>query len=105
MPDRSRIPSIIAEFDTYINSTDRFLQAIAFGTTKNWERLGLSQANADKWHELRVFWQDDLHKKYGDKAQSTSIVKKDVKDFMKQFKAFGSPQLNIMAANLSATHT
>jgi hypothetical protein len=103
MPDRSRIPKAIAKFDSYINKTDKKLQEIAMGTTTNWQRLGLSMANADKWHNLRSFWHDELFRKYNDPALSTSIIKKQVKNFIQQFKKFANPQLNIMAASLNAT--
>jgi hypothetical protein len=102
----SRITILIDPFNAYITSTDNFLQAFVEGSTtiKNWERLGLSMANADEWHSRRQAW-DLLYIKYNDASLSTGIVKKQVHNFIDSFREFGGPQLNIMAASENADET
>lgn len=99
----TRISQAIGPFNTYINNTDTFLQQISSGTTHNWERLGLSNDNADEWHSKRLYWRDTLYPKYTDPLQSTKAVKDEVRNFMEEFREFGQPQLNIMAASANAT--
>lgn len=100
MPDRSRIPVIISKFDAYINATDNYLAA---GTPTNRERLGLTATDATNWHNKRLFWRDTLFPQYINPLTSTSAVKDQVRIFMKDFRTFGSPLLNIMAASPNAT--
>lgn len=100
---QTRVPEKISEFNTYINNTDTFLQAISSGSTTNWERLGLSSINAGEWNTRRIYWRDTLYPKYIDPLQSTTAVKETVRIFMEDFKEFAQPQLNIMAAGPNAT--
>lgn len=99
----SRIDETISGFNTYIITTDDFLQAISSGIIHNWERLGLTNANATGWQDKRVFWQDTLYPKYQNPLLSTSTVKTQVRDFMDGFRTFANPLLNIMAASPNAT--
>lgn len=101
----NRVPETIAVFNSYIVTTDNYLQALSTGSTTihNWERLGLSSANASDWHTFKQGWTDTLYPKYQDPLQSTSAVKKQVRDFMTDFKEFAIPLLNIMAASPNAT--
>ena len=98
----SRITDSIPKFNTYINDTDDTLQAISSGAIHNWERLGLTLANANDWHDKRVYLRDTLYPKYSSPAQSTALVKKEVHDFMDSFRTFGNPLLDIMAASPNA---
>jgi hypothetical protein len=87
MPDRSRIPTTLVDFDVYINTTDNFLQAIdPTSSQPNWQRLELKAAEANWWNTQRLFWRDTLYKKRGDKRLRTLIVNADVKDFRAAFK-------------------
>ena len=99
---KTRIPETIADFDAYLNSTDKYLQEIVTGTTHRWQVLGLSAENADEWHTKCVYWHDDLFPKYGSSELSTSLVKARVRTFMKDFRTFGNPVLNGIAANPNA---
>ncbi len=96
----SRVPEAIPEFNAYINNTDDYLAA---GTPTNRERLGLSIQNGTDWNTKRVFWRDTLYPKYIDPLQSTSAVKEQVRNFMKEFSEFARPLLNIMVADPDAT--
>src|SRR3954465_5876863 len=99
-----RITRDIGPFNAYITSTDTFLQALVppSGPTKNWERLGLLMAKADEWHTRRQAW-DILYAKYIDTDLSTSVIKKQVHNFIESFREFAGPLLNIMAASPNAT--
>ncbi len=97
----SRVPETIPEFNEYINNTDDYL--LAGGPPTNRERLGLSVANGTDWSAKRVFWRDTLYPKYIDPLQSTSAVKEQVRNYMKDFSTFARPLLNIMAADPDAT--
>ena len=99
----SRITDSIPKFNDYINDTDDTLQAISSGTTHNWERLGLTSTNASDWHDKRVYWRDTLYPKYSSPSQSTKIIKANVQVFMKNFRTFGNPLLDVMAASPNAT--
>ena len=63
---------------------------------------GWNSTNSSDWANKRAFWRDTLYKKYSDPAQSTSIVKKDVKIFIRDFHTFGNPLLDIAAAHPGA---
>src|SRR5262245_24408493 len=98
---RSRVPEIVGQFDFFINNTDKYLQA--GNPVANWQRLGLTSQEASDWSSKRVFWRDTLYKAYTSSANSTSLVKKNVKNFMKTFRAFASPIINVIATNREAT--
>lgn len=100
----TRVPESVAPFNDYLTSTDTFLQAISSGTTKNWERLQLSQQNADDWHAMRQAW-DPLYVKKQDPAQLTKIVNAQVQTFIKDFKTFSTNILDKIAASDNATDT
>ena len=99
---RTRIPETISRFDSYINNTDDYLQAIASGTTHNWERLGLSNTNADDWLSKRTHWRDTLYPKYINPQLSSATVKAQVANFMSEFRFFANPLLNRMASSPAA---
>lgn len=98
----TRVPETIAEFNSYITTTDDYLQAPATPPT-NATRLGLSAQNQTDWSDKRTAW-TALYAKYQDPMQSTSAVKGNVKIFMDDFRAFANPLLNIMAASPNAIH-
>lgn len=90
----SRIPTTIPKFNTYINSTDDFLQeVIDIGPPQvtNASRLGLTMQNAADWHTKRLNWRDNLFAKWSNPITKTSSINKQVAAFMKTFSAFGSP--------------
>lgn len=99
---KTRIPETIPDFDSYINTTDKYLQTIVSGTTYRWQVLGLSAENADAWHTKCLHWRNDLFPKYGSSEHSTSLVKAQVRTFMKDFRTFGNPILNGIAASPNA---
>jgi hypothetical protein len=103
MPN-SRVPETIPAFNIYMNTTDAYLQQIDAGSgLPNWQRLGLALANNTDWHNNLLFWRDTLYKKYLDPTLSTSSVKAEVRQFMKDFRKFASPLLVLMAASANAT--
>ncbi len=100
--NKNRIPVDIPGFNGYIGTTNTRLQAISSGTTKHWERLGLTSQNATDWDDKNTHWRDTLYPKYQNPMQSTSLVKTDVRNFMEAFGTFARPLLNIMAASPNA---
>jgi len=100
----SRVPQTISGFNAYINTTDTYQLAIdPITLMPNYQRLGLSLVQSGDWTAKRVFWRDTLYPKYTDENTSTTVVKKNVKKFMKDFRTFANPLLNIMAASPNAT--
>ena len=74
MPDRSRIPRLISTFNTYILNTSLYLAA---GTpVNNATRLGLSEAEANRWLALKEEW-EPLYKLYCDKNVSRTVLVKE----------------------------
>ena len=71
MADESRVPVIIAEFNSYINNTDDY--QLAGSPTINMLRLGCTGQNSSDWKAKRTAWVV-LYKKYIDPTQSTSAV-------------------------------
>lgn len=98
----ARVPKNAAEFNDYLLSTDNFLQAISSGIIHNWERLQLSQQNADDWHARRLLW-EPLYAKKQDPAQRTKIVNAEVTTFIKDFKIFSANILDKIAGSDNAT--
>ena len=94
-------------FDTDITTGDDHLLAIEpTSGLPYWQHLGLSSANATDWHNKRVFWDTPLtglHDLYINPVTSTSVVKENVKLFIKNFRTFANPLLNIIAASPNAT--
>jgi hypothetical protein len=103
MADKSRIPTDIPGFNMYISSSDDYQQATRSDRSMpNSLFLGWNSINSGDWANKRAYWRDVLYKKYSDPAQSTSIIKKDVKIFITDFHTFGNPLLDIAAANPGA---
>jgi hypothetical protein len=74
MPDRSRIPRLISTFNTYIHNTSLYLAA---GTpVNNATRLGLTEAEANRWAQLAEEWKP-LYLLYSDKNVSRTIAIKE----------------------------
>ena len=102
----SRIPTTIPAFNSYIgNSDDYQLATRSDRTDPNWKTLGWTLAQSGDWTAKRTFWRDTLYKAYDDATKSTSIVKEEVRNFIKDFHTFGNPLLDIMAANTAADTT
>lgn len=98
-----RIPQSIPAFNSYLNSSDTYLQTIDPSTGNPvYERLTLTASEAGEWHSRRVFWRDTLYPKYIDANQSTKTVKEDVAVFMKSFRLFANPLLDKMASSGAA---
>src|SRR4051812_47873633 len=103
MSETSREPRIISQFDVYVTTSDDHLQADDTSNPghPNSERLGLTAAQATDWDDRRQEW-DDLYDKYGTKGTRTDVVRAQVSNFMKSFRGFAGPLLNMMAANPAA---
>ncbi|MBI3500733.1 MAG: hypothetical protein HY063_02975 [Bacteroidetes bacterium] len=104
---RARISTSPKKFDPFISTTDDHLLAIE-PTTGNpyWQFLGLSSANATDWHNKRLYWDapnTGLFALYSNPATSTSVIKKKVETFIKNFRTFANPLLNIIASSPNAT--
>lgn len=108
-----RISSSPKKFNTQIAAGDGRLQALAPNQPPApappvyyWQYLGLSSANAADWHNKYLFWSTPitgLYALYSNPASSTSLVKKQVKLWIKAFRVFGNPLLNLIAASPNAT--
>jgi phosphomannomutase len=98
----SRIPHSPDDFNKYITTTDDY-QKIG-GPPTNAIRLGLTATNSTDWTTKRTAW-DLLFKQYVDPALSTSVVKDNVRIFIKSFHTFGNPLLNVIAASPNANAT
>ncbi len=95
------------KFNPYLGRTDDRLQAIEpLSGNPYWQQYGLTSANATDWHNKRLFFTaatTGLFAKYSNPATSTSLVKQQVKGWIKAFRTFANPLLNIIAASPNAT--
>ena len=96
----ARIPRTIAEFFSYLERTDNYLQLVIVPT--NGTRLGMSITNVAKWH-TNAGNGAALYLQYKDPLQTGPSVKTKVKKLMTDFFAFAQPQLDIIAASENAT--
>jgi hypothetical protein len=101
----SRVPGDYPKFDLYIKSTNNFLQSVDPDNppNKQWQRLGLTLAEADDWKARELFWTTNIYLKYGDENQKTKTVVLQCMNFKKAFAEFARPLLNRMAASAAAT--
>lgn len=103
----ARISSSPKKFNTEINRTDDRLQAIEpVSGNPYWKQFSLTSVNATDWHNKRLFWNTPttgLFAKYSDPNTSTPTIKTQVKKFIKDFRTFGNPLLNLIAASPNAT--
>ena len=97
----TRVPQKTGPFNSYITTTDNFLQDISSGTEHNWERLGLSEEAADEWHAKRGAW-DILYAKFEDENQRTTIITKSVQTAKKEFTTFSVKPLDVIAGSENA---
>ena len=97
----SRVPKSIFPFNSYLTTTDNFLQAISSGTTHNWERLGLSTDLADAWHNQLTAWQP-LFDLWSSDSTRTKTVVADVHSFIDDFIASSRNTLNLIASSPNA---
>lgn len=100
MADGSRIPLTISEFNNYINNTNTYLHA---GSPQNGIRLGLVAGDLTEWDTRTVYWHDTLFPLYTNELTSSSSVKDNVRIFMKDFREFAQPRIDIMAVDPDAT--
>jgi hypothetical protein len=101
MTNSTRIPRTISEFNDYIENTDDHLQSTRAGG-QVYDILGISTPQADEWSNRREYWEDTLYPKYRSKDTHTPTVTLEVQNFMKNFREFGNPLLNLMAASFNA---
>ena len=102
MADNSRVPKTISEFNSYLTTTDNFLQADSDdGSGTNWKRLGLTDPNQSDWNKKRKDW-DKLYKLHQNKDTKTKTVNDNVKKFMKDFKPFSQKILDKIAVSDNA---
>jgi hypothetical protein len=100
-----RIPVIINRFNAYINNMVEYLFKTNPGMAiANWQRLTLTAAEATELSNRRVSWRDALYPKYINPAESTSIIKKDVRGFIAAFRTLANPLLEKMASCGVATN-
>lgn len=104
MSDKTRVPQAIEPFNSYIGKTDNYQQAITpTDPQPNYARLGLTLTESGDWTAKREYWRDVLYPAYSDENTSTSVVKRNVQLFIKDFRTFANPLLNRMAASGNAT--
>lgn len=96
----TRVPIPIPEANDYINNSDDHLQSDRDPSgTAVYELLGLTSADADEWHSRRLEWRDNLYPKWSNEDLKTKTVNDNVVKFLKEFRIFSRPLLNIMAAS------
>jgi hypothetical protein len=99
----ARVPTTIPEFNNYINNSDVYQAATRIDRANpNWQTLGLTLLQSTEWTSRRTEWRDVLYPKYTNAATKTTIVKTQVKNFMKSFATFARPLLDIMAVSVNA---
>src|SRR6185295_15788608 len=100
MPDGSRIPNTIPAFNNYINDTDDRQKAnTSVPLIKYFQDYTWTLAEIGEWTTRRTFWRDTLYPKYTNPLTSTSAVKDEVRNFMKDFHTFGNPLLDKIEAS------
>jgi hypothetical protein len=103
---KPRIPYTISTFNDYIVNTDDQLQATNTDTGNQYYKdYNISDADSKEWSNRRVNWVKNIYPAYINPATSTSIVKANVKTFIKDFHTFGNPLLNKIAASDVAGNT
>ena len=104
---KPRISSSANVFNAFVARTDDRLQGIEPASgNPYWQFYGLTSTNATDWANKRQFFTTPgtgLYALYSNPLTSSSPIKKQVKQFIKDFRAFGSPLLNIIAASPNAT--
>jgi hypothetical protein len=104
MSNTTRIPQTISGFNSYINSTTAYLlNAPMPADPNNGTRLGLTPVEMAEWSGRQMLWSTDLFPKYSNENTLTSVVKTNVKNFMKAFRLFANPLLDRMAASAQVT--
>ena len=98
----ARISNTISIFNKYINRTDNYLQASVVPT--NGTRLGLTIQNVKDWDNQAQQW-IALYILYSDPLTRTRDINKQVKKFIKDFKKFAQPLLDVIASSPNATVT
>jgi len=96
---KERISKSTAIFNTYINNGNTYLMA---GTPTNGTRLGLSSAQQTEWTARCTNWKDNLYPKFSSSSLRTPAVIEAVHNFIRDFKLFANPLLDMMAANPAA---
>jgi len=109
----ARISSSPKEFNTQITRMNARLQALAPtsppppGTPIYYfTYYGLSSTNGSDFNNKYLFWSTPLtglYAQYNNPVTSSSTVKNQVKTWIKNFRAFADPLLNIIAASPNAT--
>ncbi len=105
MRNTTRVPRKISDFNGYLQTSDDYLQLINPGPppVANWQRLGLTQEEADQWHATRLSWDSQLYPKYLSPNTKTKTVNEEVAEAMELFRLFAQPLLGIMATSRNAT--
>ncbi|MCF8258939.1 MAG: hypothetical protein K9J06_15395 [Flavobacteriales bacterium] len=94
-----RIPQALAEFETYLNNTVKWLFE---GTPPNGERLGLSEEQMMHWRSYAQHWKMLYHQSVDD-SKSTPVIRKDRDIAWKKFVKFAQPVVNLIAASPALT--
>lgn len=102
MSDNSRIPRKIRDFDGYIRRTNNYFAVVILPS--NGTRLGLIPTNVTDWDSKNTAW-GELFGKWSDPLTKTTDINRQVKTFMKNFRTFAQPLLNIIAASPNAIDT
>jgi len=95
--DRSRVSRAKSKFNSYIRDTDDYLLTTPPGAIINWQRLGVTGSQIDKWHNFRAAW-DLLYPKYTLKKESrTTAIKEKMDKIIKDFIVFSRDVLNMIS--------
>jgi len=99
MAGTTRVPVPILEFNNYIRTTDDYQQAtLPPRLAPNWQVLGWALNDSNEWTARRLAW-EPLYTQYSDPAQRTPVVIANVNTFMKSFRTFAQPLLDLVAAS------
>jgi hypothetical protein len=102
MPGPTRVPRKNDLFDQYIRNTTSYLLS---GTSPvNWQRLGLSQSEMDKWEDYKNKWVD-IFPKYTNKGVRTSAITQTKNELKKTFIDYVRPLLTRISSSPNINET
>jgi hypothetical protein len=99
-----RVPIKISAFHLWLNSTNNYLQSEDPANPGHfqWERLGLTSAEATWWDDQTTAW-NELHAKWGDKNLRTLSIVRALRDLRKFITKGSRGIVNRIAVNPVAT--
>src|SRR3954470_15967835 len=101
---QTRIPIKYVAFDLWLNSTNNYLQSEDPDNVghKQWERLGLTAAEAGEWDDNTTAW-NAWYAKYTNKAMKTLAVVHQCRTMKSDITKGTRPIVNRIATDPAAT--